>query len=84
MHPTATYKLREKLSMSEKKPKALNPVRARNCCPICGKVSYSRAGVHPQCSVRQADKERTMRMARERLLEEQERTSTAAKGDSHG
>ena len=24
-------------------------------CPICGKASYSRGGVHPQCSQRQAD-----------------------------
>lgn len=26
-------------------------------CPICGKASYSRAGVHPQCSQHQADLE---------------------------
>lgn len=24
-------------------------------CPICGKASYSLAGVHPQCSQHQAD-----------------------------
>ncbi len=27
----------------------------RKLCPICGKASYSLAGVHPQCSQRQAD-----------------------------
>ncbi|HYM86041.1 MAG TPA: hypothetical protein VET30_04830 [Pseudoxanthomonas sp.] len=24
-------------------------------CPVCGKASYSRGGVHPQCAVTRAD-----------------------------
>lgn len=24
-------------------------------CPVCGKRTYSRSGIHPQCAVRQAD-----------------------------
>lgn len=24
-------------------------------CPVCGRTSYSRGGIHPQCSVFQAD-----------------------------
>ena len=27
-------------------------------CPVCGKPSYSRGGVHPQCAVARADKAR--------------------------
>lgn len=27
-------------------------------CPVCGKPSYSLAGIHPQCSVSRADKAR--------------------------
>lgn len=43
--------------MSEKKPPPLRPVREPRRCPVCGQTSYSRAGIHPQCSVRQADEE---------------------------
>ncbi|MDX1945355.1 MAG: hypothetical protein SFU86_08100 [Pirellulaceae bacterium] len=25
-------------------------------CPVCGKASYSRDGIHPQCAVLRADK----------------------------
>lgn len=31
------------------------PVVARPLCPVCGKASYSKAGVHPQCVVARAD-----------------------------
>jgi hypothetical protein len=24
-------------------------------CPVCNQVVYSRAGIHPQCAIRQAD-----------------------------
>jgi hypothetical protein len=55
--------------MSEKKPHPLIPVRQQNRCPICGQVSYSRGGVHPQCSVRRADEDRRNLLKRE-LLEQ--------------
>jgi hypothetical protein len=38
-----------------KKPGPLNPVRPRRLCPVCGKVSYSPAGEHPQCALTRAD-----------------------------
>lgn len=31
----------------------LPPGRVR--CPVCHEAVYSRAGIHPQCAVRQAD-----------------------------
>ena len=40
---------------SRSKPQPLIPARVHKRCPVCGEISYSRAGVHPQCSVRQAD-----------------------------
>jgi hypothetical protein len=28
---------------------------ARKLCPVCGKVSYSAGGIHPQCAAKRAD-----------------------------
>jgi hypothetical protein len=40
------------------------PRRApRSVCPVCGEVSYSRAGVHPQCEQARADRARMRRLA---------------------
>jgi hypothetical protein len=36
-------------------PALIAPVRERPKCPVCGKVSYSSAGIHPQCAVNRAD-----------------------------
>ena len=40
------------------KPEPLYPSRNRKHCPVCGKVSYSAAGIHPQCAMDQADAKR--------------------------
>ena len=41
--------------MLNEKPKP--PIRSSgpNTCPVCGKSSYSAAGIHPQCAVQQVD-----------------------------
>ena len=65
--------------MSEKKPTPLIPARAQSRCPVCGQISYSRAGIHPQCSVRQADEEHKNRIKREKALAEVEKTATPDK-----
>ncbi|MEO1999894.1 MAG: hypothetical protein ABGZ17_32020 [Planctomycetaceae bacterium] len=44
--------------MSHKKPQPLITSRTPDPCPVCGEISYSRAGVHPQCAVLQADAKR--------------------------
>ena len=31
------------------------PLSTRVRCPVCHEAVYSRAGIHPQCAVRQAD-----------------------------
>jgi rubredoxin len=43
--------------MHNKKPVPLLLAGAppRRLCPVCGVVSYSREGVHPQCAQRRAD-----------------------------
>lgn len=38
-----------------RKPQPLYNTAARVNCPVCGHVSYSPAGIHPQCAVRAAD-----------------------------
>ena len=32
-----------------------HPVSTRVRCPVCHQEVYSRAGIHPQCAVRQSD-----------------------------
>ncbi|HSG68802.1 MAG TPA: hypothetical protein VLA12_00220 [Planctomycetaceae bacterium] len=44
--------------MSYKKPQPLISSKTHDCCPVCGQISYSVSGVHPQCSVEQADAKR--------------------------
>ncbi len=45
------------------RPPPLYPSPTRPRCPVCGHVSYSATGVHPQCSLRKADAERMRRQA---------------------
>lgn len=56
--------------MSHKKPPPLLPNQSRNRCPVCGEISYSSAGIHPQCSVRQADEAQKDRMKLEKQSEQ--------------
>lgn len=41
--------------MSERKPVPYQPATNSRRCPVCDKPSYSASGVHPQCSLAQAD-----------------------------
>ena len=50
--------------MTSKKPKPLISRRTHDRCPVCGEISYSLGGVHPQCAVRQADEKRLKRLKR--------------------
>ena len=45
--------------MIHKKPEPLPEIGPkRPQCPVCGEVSYSKEGIHPQCAQAQADSER--------------------------
>jgi hypothetical protein len=42
--------------VSEKKPEPIYFLRpAPKYCPVCGKVSYSQSGEHPQCAINRSD-----------------------------
>jgi hypothetical protein len=41
--------------VSEKKPELVYFPAVQRFCPVCGKVSYSLSGEHPQCSVARGD-----------------------------
>ena len=45
--------------MSILKPVPIVPQVVRKLCPYCGKASYSRDGIHPQCALAQADDRRS-------------------------
>ena len=53
--------------MNYSKPKTIGPTMPD--CPVCGKTTYSRGGIHPQCASEQAD--RIVRAAR-KAAEEKE------------
>ncbi|MDZ4658857.1 MAG: hypothetical protein SH868_14875 [Bythopirellula sp.] len=40
-------------------------------CPVCGKKSYSAAGIHPQCAVQQADAPRQVVLAAQKKEKKQ-------------
>jgi hypothetical protein len=52
--------------LSHKKPEPIIPQHQPNICPVCGKASYSAAGIHPQCAVKQADDKRQQVLKREK------------------
>jgi len=57
--------------LSEKKPTPLVSKAKRENCPVCGKPSYSPAGIHPQCAVSQADAPRKAKLAAEKSAEKE-------------
>ena len=61
--------------MSEKKPNPIYTRKKRKNCPVCGQVSYSQNGIHPQCAVKLVDDERKGEIKRRKLEEEDNRKS---------
>lgn len=49
-------------AMNAKRPLPLLDIKPRPKCPVCGHASYSRAGIHPQCSRQLADQKRMERV----------------------
>ena len=56
------------VAVSNKKPAPLFELQPvpRPSCPVCGFISYSREGIHPQCAQRQCDELRIKRAATKR------------------
>jgi hypothetical protein len=44
-------------------------------CPVCGVVTYSREGIHPQCAERRADAPRMERVMADKKVDERKRAS---------
>jgi hypothetical protein len=64
------------------KPEPVFTQPTRNLCPICGQASYSRDGIHPQCSLNQADAVRYAKVREKRKAEvkvKRPKTSTFTK-----
>jgi hypothetical protein len=57
--------------MNFSKPKAVG--KAMPDCPVCGKTTYSRGGIHPQCASQRAAK-----IVRAAHLEAEEKTGKVA------
>jgi len=55
--------------MSEKKPVLLLDTGNHKTCPVCGKRSYSRDGIHPQCAEKLADADRAEEIKAKKKLE---------------
>jgi hypothetical protein len=67
---------------SSSKPEPLYPLPSLGTvCPVCGKKSYSAAGVHPQCSMQLADAPRQAELAakkkKEKALADAEKVQAA-------
>lgn len=65
--------------MSAKKPPPLVPRRTHERCPVCGEISYSLGGVHPQCSVQQADAMRLEKLKRDKKSKAEVKPAIGAK-----
>jgi hypothetical protein len=52
--------------MNHEKPKLVIQERGRKTCPVCGKSSYSRDGIHPQCAIQQSDAPRQLQLQAEK------------------
>jgi len=69
--------------MHVKKPDPLLNAQGKplRVCQVCGTVSYSQAGVHPQCAQEQAD---AVRLARYKAESKAESKATNRKGTPAG
>ena len=68
--------------MCNKKPAPLLLTHAAppRLCPVCGVVSYSREGIHPQCARREADVPRMERVKAGKKADERKKKSAIFSG----
>jgi hypothetical protein len=60
--PRFRIRVNQQTNMSDTKPEPLFRAPLRKLCPICGEISYSLCGVHPQCAMEEADAPRMERI----------------------
>lgn len=60
---------KSQMNTAHKKPPPLYHAAYKPLCPVCGHVSYSSAGIHPQCAVHTADLKQVERIKARKLKE---------------
>ena len=68
--------------MSESKRNPMAADRDSKNCPVCGKRSYSREGIHPQCAALRADAPRRLLLAAEKKAKAAERQRTREESEA--
>ena len=66
LRQTSAGHLQNRGHVSIVKPEPISPQPVREACPICGKPSYSRDGIHPQCALSRSDAARTAQLKAKR------------------
>lgn len=66
------------MTTAHKKPQPLFNSSLRAPCPVCGHVSYSPAGIHPQCAMHAADLIQVTRLKARKI--EEAKTAPAQPG----
>ena len=64
-------------TMVTRKTRPLYAPPFRKHCPVCGEISYSAAGIHPQCAVQQAEAQRIKRIKPPSKLTKKKTTTDA-------
>ena len=73
------YEFTKDFLMQHKKPVPLVARSRRPACPVCGQTSYSLAGIHPQCAVKQADDKRLERIRKRSKTDSDTQPSVASR-----
>ncbi|MFK7737976.1 MAG: hypothetical protein AB8B50_18240 [Pirellulaceae bacterium] len=68
--------------MNEKKPTPLSPASKAKRCPVCKEPTYSAAGIHPQCAVKQADEPRRLELVAERKAQSENKKTDSTSNDA--
>ena len=64
--------------MSDRKPQPIYESRKPIYCRVCGRVSYSGSGIHPQCAQDETDQKRVSRQERGAKPEKAKRDNSLA------
>lgn len=65
--------------MTSEKPTPTLSERGKKICPVCGKPSYSREGIHPQCAIEQADAPRQKELVEQKKKDGKEKKKPVRK-----
>lgn len=55
------------------KPEPIFKTKTRPVCPVCGKTSYSKDGIHPQCALVKAEEPRMKKIKAKQKAEREKK-----------